>query len=213
MLRLERDAWSIVTLLRQLTNEYAPPPHPKKKNTGTYVYFTIWSGCEFLILTAPKKRDPFRDGRSLFPLDWSVFMSTRHNLEKLAAEHHAHQPSKPTINKTNHRPTQTANSSTAPSLETPRIPSCAPFHKEDYVEVTTAADFPTTAVAAAAHAVLVLCSGPFRACSRRFHTMSAKITRNEKPTQTTTSSTASTTPALNNAKRAQLHAVTQKGQG
>ena len=26
VLRLERDAWSIVKLLRQATNEYAPPP-------------------------------------------------------------------------------------------------------------------------------------------------------------------------------------------
>ena len=28
VLRLERDAWSMVKLLRQATNEYAPPPSP-----------------------------------------------------------------------------------------------------------------------------------------------------------------------------------------
>ena len=28
MLRLERDAWSMVKGLRQATNEYAPPPRP-----------------------------------------------------------------------------------------------------------------------------------------------------------------------------------------
>ena len=28
VLRLERDAWSVVKLLRQTTNEHAPPPPP-----------------------------------------------------------------------------------------------------------------------------------------------------------------------------------------
>ena len=29
VLRLERDAWSMVKLLRQATNEYTPPPSPR----------------------------------------------------------------------------------------------------------------------------------------------------------------------------------------